>query len=323
MNGILPGDHEPFRRALHAAAEQLEPTGDGLARIKARISHRRPMPWPIAWIDVALTRLSLRIPEGVWSAWDKVALQLKSAFERFLPAPARALSGRLGWMRPVAAMSVAVFIVAAVVYMAIEVPQAVYPQAALSPTGHGARTGGSASGSVPGQSLTNGGSAAPGQSPTSAATNRTACPTTRPTITPAPSTSTSGQSPSQSTSPSPSSSTSPSPSSSPSPSTSASGSTAPSGSGDSPNIAPSDSPSSGGTGDAPATTTVRVSGSKAKPIQHSTTGKPSATPSASCSQRPSSKPKSTVNASPDAAGALLLLAPEPGLSPAEVGGRTY
>jgi hypothetical protein len=329
MSELWP-DHEAFRQALHTAADQLEPAADGLQRIKARVSHRRPMPLPIAWVDVALTRLSLRIPDGVWTAWDRVEVQLKGALARYLPASARALSGRLrlGWMRPVAAMSVVAFIVAAVVYMAIDVPQALYPTGIVSSTGHGHKGPGNPTGAAPGQSLTTGGSkTSPGQNPTSGATDHTTCATKNPTITPHPSTKTSTSSPSQSTSPSPSSSTSTSTSPTPTPSDSSTGSTAPSGTGDSPQLGPdgdsgpSDSPSSGTTSQRAAITASRVLGTSAKPIHHKKTSKPAATPSPSCSGKAGSSPTSTVSVNPDAAGGLFLIVGLPGETSAEAGGR--
>jgi hypothetical protein len=333
MSELLHGDHEAFRRALHAAAEQVEPAGDGLDRIQARVSHRRPMPWPLAWVDVALTRLSLRIPDGVWSVWDKVALQLQTALDRFLPAPARAMSGRLrlGWVRPVAAMSVAVFIVAAVVSMAIEVPQYVSPQAATGPQSSGdggsARTGGSSG--APGQSQANSGSrsSSGGPNQTSGAPNHTSCTTTPPTINPAPSTT--SPSSSSPTSPSPSSPTSPSPSSSPTPSTSDTGSTAPSGVGDSPetgsgDTAPSVAPDSDTARDQSAVKSADAT-SHAKPI-HSTTRKSAASDASTPCSSPKKKPKptSSVKVSPDAAGSVLFLwAGSAGLAAAEVSARIY
>jgi hypothetical protein len=324
-------DHEALRRALHTAADQLEPAADGLQRIQARVSHRRPMPLPIAWVDVALTRLSLRIPDGAWTAWDRAAVQVKGALARYVPAQARALSGRLrlGWMRPVAAMSVVAFIVAAVVYMAIGVPQALYPTGISSPAGHGQKGGGHPATAAPGQSLTTGGSrTSPGQNPTSGATNHTTCATKNPTITPHPSTGSSTPPPSQSTSPSPSSSTSTSTSPTPTPSDS-SGSTAPGGTSNSPEVgngdtAPSDSPSSGSASERAAVTAGKVSASSAKPIQHKKTSKPSATPSPSCSGTAGSSPTSTVSVNPDSAGAdLFLIAGLPGVTPAETSARVY
>lgn len=333
MSELLHGDHEAFRRALRAAAERLEPADDGLDRIQARVRHRRPMPWPLAWVDVALTRLSLRIPDGVWSVWDKVALQLQAALERFLPAPARAMSGRLrlGWVRPVAAMSVAIFIVAAVVSMAIEVPQYVSPQAATGPPGltgnGGASTGGSSTG--PGQSQASSGSrSSPGGShQTSGAPNHPSCSTKTPTINPAPSSTTPSGSPSQSNSPSPTSPTSPSQSPSPTPSTSTSGST-PTDGGNSPeagdgDTAPSTAPGSDTAGDHPAVKSAQTAASHARPV-HGTTRSSASNSSTSCpSPKTKAKPKSTVKVSPDAAGLLFLWAGSAGLGPAEVSARIY
>jgi hypothetical protein len=39
---------ELLRRALHAAADQVEPCTDGLAPIRARILARAGVPWPQA-----------------------------------------------------------------------------------------------------------------------------------------------------------------------------------------------------------------------------------------------------------------------------------
>lgn len=334
MSESLHGDHEAFRRALHAAAEQVEPASDGLDRIQARVRHRRPMPWPLAWVDVALTRLSLRIPDGVWSLWDKVAVQVQAALDRFLPAPARAISGRLrlGWVRPVAAMSVAVFIVAAVVSMAIEVPQYVSPQAATGPQppagSVGARTGGASGG--PGQSQANSGSrsSASGSNQTSGAPNHPSCTTKPPTITPGPSSTAPSGSPTSPTSPPPTSPTSPSPSSSPTPSSSDTDSTAPTGAGNSPetgdgDTAPSVAPDSEEVRDQPAVKSVDTATSLAQ-SSHSTTSRSAATASSTpCPSKTKAKPKSSVKVSPDAAGVLFLWAGSAGLAPAEVSARIY
>jgi hypothetical protein len=332
MSELLHGDYEAFRRALHAAAEQVEPAGDGLGRIQTRVRHRRPMPWPLAWVDVALTRLSLRIPDGVSSVWDKVALQLQAALERFLPAPARAMSGRLrlGWVRPVAAMSVAVFIVAAVVSMAIEVPQYVSPQAATGPQQPGGSGGGRVAGGSagPGQSEANSGSqsSAGGSNPISGTTNRPTCPKRRPTISPESSPPTSTGPASQTTSPSPSSSSSPSPSLSPTPSTSDSGGTVPTGADNSPDgdTGPSVAPGSDTALDRPAVKTVHAATTHARPIHNTTRSSAAGQPSPSCSpSKKAAKPKSSVSVSPDAAGMLFLWAGSAGLAPAEVSARIY
>jgi len=102
-------DHEAaLRYALHAAADQVQPREDGLERIQARL--RGPRLLPVAWLEVAWTRLSLRLPEGfhLRPAADRVRQELRVAWDRFGPQAERGV--RLGWLRPVAAMSVAVFI---------------------------------------------------------------------------------------------------------------------------------------------------------------------------------------------------------------------
>ena len=43
-----PDFAEFLRRALHAAADQVEPCSDGLAPIRARILARAGVPWPQA-----------------------------------------------------------------------------------------------------------------------------------------------------------------------------------------------------------------------------------------------------------------------------------
>ena len=55
------GDHEDFlRRALHAAADSVEPSDDGLERIRARL--RAPRPRPVAWMMAAYSEMPRRAP---------------------------------------------------------------------------------------------------------------------------------------------------------------------------------------------------------------------------------------------------------------------
>jgi len=127
MSEMMHDGEIALRRLLRAAADQVEPA-DGLDRIRERVRHRRPRPLPIAWALVAWTRLSLRVPDGFWGAGRKAARELQAACERVLPAALRSGPDRTGrfklsWLRPTLAMGTAVFIVAAVVYMAIKVPQ--------------------------------------------------------------------------------------------------------------------------------------------------------------------------------------------------------
>lgn len=330
MNEKYPGE-AALRRALHAAAEQVDPGGDGLDRIRERVRHRRPMPLPIAWVDIALTRLSLRVPDGFWAAWDRVAHEARSVAQHLLPAPARdhaARSGRtwLGWARPLAAMSTGIFIVAAVVYMAVEVPQVISPIGSSLPSRQntGQHQPGGGDTGPGGQADTK---AVPSQSifPAPTATNSTTCAKTKPAP---PKTITVPPSPSPSTTPP----TSPTPTpTSPSPSTSASPTPTPSdtdtspaaGSGTSPSagsLAPAD-PGSGTTGNQAnsASNTTEHNASKLQTAGNARarteTANPSPTP---CPSRTPSTPSTpSIRVSPVGAGQLTLWTGGAALTPAE------
>lgn len=302
MSELPQGWEAALRQALHATAEQHEPGHEGLKRIKARVRHRRPMPLPIAWADVALTKLSLRVPDGFWVAWDKMARELRAASERFLPParPGSRLYRRLSWLRPAAAMSTAVFIVAAVVYMAVEVPQVIAPAGSVAPslhtTGPNQRTG--ANTGPGGRPFTQPGSK-PTSYPSASARNANACATPKATpkktITGAPTSPTSPTSPPASPSPSTSPSTSPTPT----PTTSQ---TAPAGS------SPSANPNAATMADIGpiqnySVTMVTARGSTDRLV--------TAVPSASPCPTPKPSPTSTVSptsakVSPDAAALLAL-----------------
>src|SRR6516165_5185302 len=64
------GDYEDFLRgALHAAADSAEPAGDGLERIRARLT--TPHPLPVAWLMAAcswVARYARGSLDSVW-AW--------------------------------------------------------------------------------------------------------------------------------------------------------------------------------------------------------------------------------------------------------------
>jgi hypothetical protein len=291
------GPEAALRRALHAAAEQVDPSDDGLARIRAQVGHRRPMPLPIAWVDVALTKLSLRVPDGFWVVWDRVAQEMRAVTDHFLPERLRAERLRLGWLRPVAAMGAAVFLVAAVVSMAIEVPQVISPAGSTTNqsnnTGTQQHPGGK--GGPGGQPQAKSG-ANPSNSPAPYASgpSSSACPskTPRPTITSGPQPSSS--SPASTASPSPSA-TSQSTSPSPTPTPSGSQSTGASGSAVSPSTAGADgavlaagSANAANTGLA-AGTTVRTTATKSR---------------TSVSPCPSRTPSRTSTVSPQAVGAV-------------------
>jgi hypothetical protein len=228
-------EHEAIlRRALRATAEAIEPGRDGLDRIQARL--RPPRPLLVAWIEALWTDLVLRAPVSLHAAQLRLSHALRSAWDRFGPAAGATGPGRahpsLGWLRPLAAMSVAVFVVAAGAYVAIEVPQAVSPNSSNAPYAHnggtsstggnlsGPQTAGSQASSFPPVAgLVNPSGPAGGSDCKTAAIKP---PSISAGTTPSPSTS-----PSTSTSPSPSPSTSPSQTGTPSPSPSGSSTSSP------------------------------------------------------------------------------------------------
>src|ERR1700735_4965174 len=159
----MNGDYEEaLRRALHAAADSIEPSADGLERIRERLN--RPM-------------LSFE-SASAWSAgaaawfrrWmEPVVVAFWAVVDRFRPAPGQPghARPRYSWIRPVAGMGIAVFVVAAggfgpaVVCAAgafalTELPQVVSPSSASSAAGssgsgsthHGSGGGASGPGSL-------------------------------------------------------------------------------------------------------------------------------------------------------------------------------
>src|SRR5450755_3996383 len=103
---------EILRRALHSAADLVEPSADGLERIRARLT--TPRPAFLAWVIVGYSEAVRPVLGGLQPlvAWLQAALG--PVIERFRPArpdvahPQR----RYAWLRPAAAMGTAVFVVA-------------------------------------------------------------------------------------------------------------------------------------------------------------------------------------------------------------------
>jgi len=101
VNPSMNGDYEEaLRRALHAAADSIEPSADGLQRIRERIS-RPGLSFESAtvWYTELVTRLSR------WAA--PVAAGLRVVADFFRPAAVSHARPRYGWVRPLAAMGVA------------------------------------------------------------------------------------------------------------------------------------------------------------------------------------------------------------------------
>src|SRR5215469_15309340 len=117
-----------LRRALQSAAASIEPAPDGLERIQARLG--RPRPVVTAWLEAAWTDICLRTQDGLQTAVPLLAEGMRRArellaecmrrlAERFAPTsePGRALP--LRWLRPLAAMSLAIFVIAAGTYVGL------------------------------------------------------------------------------------------------------------------------------------------------------------------------------------------------------------
>jgi len=204
-------DHEAYlRAALHAAADSLEPRGDGLERIRARL-HTRPR--VVAWLLAAAEALRLRVPVALQDSLVQLSAAFLAAWQRFSPAtaPGKHRSRTQGVLRPLAGMAAVIFIVAAGAYVAISVSTAVSPSSQSSHP-HNGQPGPAGPAASPTQS--------PSQPPSGsvpAPHRASASPSCNPSASTAPTTSPSCQ-PSTSPQPSPSASVSPSPSPSPSPS---------------------------------------------------------------------------------------------------------
>jgi hypothetical protein len=202
-----------LRNALRLAADSVDPAADGLDRIRAKISSRQS----------AKPSWATSSPNGflgsLWRWLEPVIVWLRYmagvVAERFRPDPN--LAGRLGWLRPAAAVATGLFVVAAASVAITALP------AVITPAGNpGGLPNGGISSSAPASShssstQSNSGPGAGTQSPSSSASHscRPASAKASSSGLPSPS-----KSSSSSASPSPSTSPSGSPSPSPSPSTS-------------------------------------------------------------------------------------------------------
>jgi hypothetical protein len=113
MSGFNHDYEDVLRHALRAAAESVEPSGDGLERIRERLGS--PPMLSFASVTTWCSDATLR-----FTGWAEPAIAAFLDFfwatiDRFRP-PAAApghTRPRLGWLRPVAAMGTAIFVVAA------------------------------------------------------------------------------------------------------------------------------------------------------------------------------------------------------------------
>lgn len=124
-----------LRRALHAAAESVEPTGDGLERIRARIGPPQLLSFGsvAAWYSDAALRVSTWAQPAVAALLDA----FWSVIDRFRPATARPghARPRFAWLRPVAAMGTAIFVIGAGAFAVMTLPQAISQSGAFSSSG--------------------------------------------------------------------------------------------------------------------------------------------------------------------------------------------
>ncbi len=146
-----------LRRALHAAADAFEPGSDGLQRIQARLG--RPRPVAVAWAEAAWLDLRLWAPAGLQAVLDRLASGARLAWQRFGPTPRRSghrAARPLGWLRPLAALGVTVFIVAAGAYVAIDAQQAIFPSSSRSAGSPGGSSGAGGQGNGAGHANSHG-----------------------------------------------------------------------------------------------------------------------------------------------------------------------
>jgi hypothetical protein len=125
MNTLDSDYDDVLRRALHAAAESVNPSADGLERIRARLS--TPAPLSLASLTTWYADVAMRISTWAQPAIGAAASAFWSAIDRFRPEGAQPGHSRprFGWLRPVAAMGTAIFVVAAGAFAVMTLPQAI------------------------------------------------------------------------------------------------------------------------------------------------------------------------------------------------------
>ena len=246
-----------LRRALHSAVDSVEPSEEGLDRIRARLT--APHPVPITWITAGYSEVARRARAGLESCMARLRTWRAAAVEHLRAARSRQL-------RPAAVLAIAACVAAAGVLALVPLsPQPISPTVAvilsfetgLGPAdgtgapqlnGHGAKVPSSGAGAAaPGHGKTSHSQQATARcaaaTPTPAGPTPSAAASAEPTT--CPSRAASGA-PSRAPSPSPDSWSTPSQSPSPSPSPSSTPSQSPSPS-PSPSSTPSETPAAGPT----------------------------------------------------------------------------
>lgn len=169
-------DHEAILRAhLRAAANSLEPSDDGLERIRARLRQPRSVS---ARLRAAYTEIVMHTPTRLQDMVYQLADWIRLATERFAPTqtPGRHRSRTQGLLRPLAAMAVVMFIVAAGTYVAIDASTAIFPSSSSNAPSGGPNAGGHSGGAANGSSHASG-----TRGPAGTGTRRAAAPSCKPT----------------------------------------------------------------------------------------------------------------------------------------------
>jgi hypothetical protein len=311
MNGAVNRDYDDIlRRALHAAAESVEPSADGLERIRERIGYPPLLSFSsiAGWYSVAAVRIAGWAVPALGTACE-IFWALIDRFRPLDNPPGHAKPG-LRWLRPLTATGLAIFVVAAGAFAALAIPRiSASPASDAGGTAQNGGQGGGAghgavhsSSALPSNSRSAGYSSGTSPTPTAATkchlsvsptsgatpspgTSNSSVPTsTSPTPTPTPT----------STSPSPSTSTSPSPTTSnTSPSQPSSGTTGTPGSAQASSAATSASPGASSSSPGSASPSGAVSPGGNNPAGRDQTAGPvgSSSPGLPC---PSSSPSSTA-----------------------------
>ena len=157
-----------LRRALRTAADGIEPSGDGLERIRARLTTPRPL--AAAWLMAGYTDVVLPALARLWSTLGSLRVWLRpdagqsahtrAGYRHLAPGPA--LIRRYGWLRP-AAVATAIVIAVAGGFALSQLPGAISNSGAenlpLSNNGthpHGGSVNSGAASQFPGPSKTSG-----------------------------------------------------------------------------------------------------------------------------------------------------------------------
>lgn len=185
-----PDYDEILRRALRAATDSIEPAGDGLERIRARLTMPRPL--AAAWLVAGFTDVALPALVRLWSAlgglwvWlrtDAASNSVWASLTSHVRRPGLALGGlarsrlvrRYGWLRPAAVATAVVVAVAGGFALTqlqgtiIGTGAVILPLGGGGSHGHGGSPDSGSVNKLPGPSQTSAGGPVPSSSPSASA----------------------------------------------------------------------------------------------------------------------------------------------------------